>query len=131
MNKNTLIVGVVSFLVGAGLTYTVISQPKLSTTNHTVLMDTKESVAPGEHGMNMTMSDMSTALEGKTGDAFDRAFIEMMIDHHQGAVDMANLASIQAGHVEIKAMADEIIKAQMKEIGDMKNWYSSWGFGKQ
>lgn len=129
MKNNTLIIGVVCFVAGAGLTYMLVSQPK--TADHTIQMDTQQSVAPGEHGVNMTMSDMEQALEGKTGEAFDRAFIEMMIDHHQGAIDMANLAKIQAGHTEIKTMADDIIKAQMKEISDMKNWYSSWGFGKK
>jgi uncharacterized protein (DUF305 family) len=76
--------------------------------------------------MHGAMGDMMSGLEGKTGDAFDQAFIEEMIVHHQGAVDMANAAQTSAKHPEIKAMADAIIKAQTAEIAQMKEWQKSW-----
>src|SRR3990167_6705130 len=57
----------------------------------------------------MTMGDMVNSLKGKTGDDFDKTFISEMIDHHQGAIDMAELAKINAGHDELKVMADDII----------------------
>jgi uncharacterized protein (DUF305 family) len=72
------------------------------------------------------MGDMMSGLEGKTGDAFDQAFIEEMIVHHQGAVDMATAAQTSAKHPEIKTMADAIIKAQTAEIAQMKEWQKSW-----
>lgn len=78
--------------------------------------------------MNMSMNGMSEALEGKTGDAFDEAFIRMMIPHHQGAIDMAVAAKRSAGHQEIKDMADEIIEAQQREIDMMNGWLQSWGY---
>ncbi|GEM_PF-465643 len=56
----------------------------------------------------------------------DRHFIEMMIPHHQGAVDMANLALSKAKHPEIKKLAEDIIKDQNREIGEMKAWYKEW-----
>jgi uncharacterized protein (DUF305 family) len=78
---------------------------------------------------DMTMDGMVEALEGKQGDAFDRAFIDHMIPHHQGAVKMAELALQSAGHQEIKDMAQDIIDAQNAEISQMHNWYQSWGYG--
>lgn len=78
---------------------------------------------------HMSMDAMATALEEKTGDDFDKAFVELMIEHHQGAVSMAELALKQAGHQEIKDLAGAIIEAQNKEIKDMKSWYREWGFG--
>ena len=39
--------------------------------------------------MEMSMNDMSKMLEGKTGDALNKAFLEGMIPHHQAAVDKA------------------------------------------
>ena len=76
----------------------------------------------------MTMSGMVNVLSGKTGDDFDKTFIEQMIPHHQGAIDMAKLAQKSAFHQEIKDMADDIISAQTNEINMMKNWQSSWGY---
>ena len=76
----------------------------------------------------MTMSGMVNELEGKTGDAFDKAFIEQMTVHHQGAIEMAKQAKTNAFHQEIKDMADDIISAQTSEINMMKGWQSSWGY---
>lgn len=83
-----------------------------------------------DDAMGMSMNGMSRMLEGKSGDEFDAAFIEMMIPHHQGAIDMAELAQKNAGHAEIKAMADAIIEAQQREIDQMKGWQNAWGFTK-
>lgn len=78
--------------------------------------------------MSMSMGDMSRMLEGKTGDDFDKAFIEGMIPHHQGAIDMANMALISAKHGEIREMATEIITAQQREIDMMNQWLKDWGY---
>lgn len=71
---------------------------------------------------------MTNMLKGKTGDEFDKAFIAMMIPHHQGAVDMAGKAKISAKHEEIKTMANEIISSQNKEIKMMRDWQKAWGY---
>lgn len=76
----------------------------------------------------MTMGGMVNELKGKTGDDFDKAFIEQMISHHQGAIDMAKLAQQYAKHDEMKNLADDIISAQAKEINQMHQWQSSWGY---
>lgn len=82
------------------------------------------------NGGSMSMVDMMTSmnaeLQGKTGDAFDQAFLSEMIVHHQGAVEMAKLALTNAKHQEIKDLAKAIIAAQNKEIGDMQTWQKSW-----
>lgn len=82
----------------------------------------------GDDHMSMSMADMSRMLEGKTGDAFDEAFVEGMIPHHQGAIDMAKAALTSAKHQEIKDMARDIIDAQQAEIDMMKQWQKSWGY---
>lgn len=75
-----------------------------------------------------SMSGMMAALEGKTGDEFDEAFLNQMIVHHQGAVEMAKLAGKNAGHQEVKDLSKDIIVAQEKEIGQMQMWQADWGF---
>ena len=60
------------------------------------------------------------------GPEFDAAFISEMIVHHQGAVEMAELALTNAQHQEIKDLAKAIITAQNKEISDMQAWQKAW-----
>ncbi len=78
--------------------------------------------------MGESMGGMVGSLKGKSGEGFDKEFIAEMIIHHQGAIDMANLAKINAKHQEIKDLADDIISAQTSEIDQMKKWQSSWGY---
>ena len=42
--------------------------------------------------------DQAASLKGKTGDAFDAAFIREMIVHHQGAIKMAEAPPTRAKH---------------------------------
>lgn len=79
-------------------------------------------------GMMDEMSGMMTALEGKTGDEFDKAFLEQMIMHHQSAIDMAAPADTNASRQEVKTLASEIVAAQTLEIKQMKQWQSDWGY---
>jgi uncharacterized protein (DUF305 family) len=76
--------------------------------------------------MHNEMSNMMAGLSGKTGDEFDKAFLIEMIMHHEGAVDMAETALIDAKHAEIKTMAEAIISAQTTEIAQMKAWLKAW-----
>lgn len=77
---------------------------------------------------DMTMSDMTQTLKGKTGDEYDRAFLAAMIEHHQGALDMAKLSASSAKHDEIKKLSADIIVAQEREIAQMKRWQADWGY---
>lgn len=56
----------------------------------------------------------------------DRHFIEEMIPHHEGAIQMAELALEKSTRSEVRALAEAIIAAQTKEIADMRAWYQNW-----
>lgn len=77
--------------------------------------------------MGMSMADMWAMLEGKTGDDLDKAFLEWMIPHHQGAIDMAEYL-VNAKNPELKQMWIEIIEAQQAEINQMETWLIEWGY---
>lgn len=77
-------------------------------------------------GMGHAMEEMMSALQGKTGDEFDKAFLAEMIMHHQGAVDMAKATLQIAKHQELKDMAQAIIAAQTAEIQQMQQWQKAW-----
>jgi uncharacterized protein (DUF305 family) len=80
---------------------------------------------------SMSMSDMTASLKGKTGDAFDAAFLSEMTTHHQGAISMANLALTNAKHQEVKDLAKGIVSAQTSEIQQMMQWQTQWGYKTQ
>jgi uncharacterized protein (DUF305 family) len=93
----------------------------------------------GEHGgghMGMSESEMGMDMdpaELETAKPFDRAFIDAMVPHHQGAVAMAKQLLKNGEHPELQKMAQDIIDAQTDEIAQMrewrKNWYGSAGTG--
>jgi uncharacterized protein (DUF305 family) len=54
----------------------------------------------------------------------DKDFVSMMIPHHQGAIDMAKVGLQYGKDPELKAIAEQIIAAQQKEIADLQAWLS-------
>lgn len=75
-------------------------------------------------GMAMAMGDM--AVSSDASKPYDQRFLEAMISHHQGAIDMATMAKAMAEHQEIKELADAIITAQQAEIEQMQDWLQTW-----
>jgi len=132
MKKESIMIGVVGLLLGVVITGFVAGQSVNS--NNTGMMrmmgmDTPQNQqnAATDHS-TMSMADMNKELDNLSGDDYDKAFIEMMIAHHEGAVDMAELSEQRAKHDEIKQLSQEIISAQEKEITDMKQWQLDWGY---
>jgi uncharacterized protein (DUF305 family) len=56
------------------------------------------------------------------GDATDEMFLEMMIPHHQMAVDMSEQALKEAEHPELKKLAQKIKNEQSAEIKLMQGY---------
>ena len=79
-------------------------------------------------GMMADMGQMTEELKSLTGDAFDKAFISSMIEHHQSAINMAYPGQTNAKHDEIKQLTKAIIEAQSNEITQMKQWQKDWGY---
>jgi uncharacterized protein (DUF305 family) len=59
-------------------------------------------------------------LEGASGAAFDRMFLQMMIEHHTGAIEMAEVELRDGQNADAKALAQKIIEAQRAEITQMR-----------
>lgn len=77
--------------------------------------------APADSGMDTDHGSMDT------GNApFDAAFIDGMIEHHQGAIVMAEQALAESERPEIRALAEAIIAAQAAEIAQMQAWRAEW-----
>ncbi|MFJ9604533.1 DUF305 domain-containing protein [Streptomyces althioticus] len=75
----------------------------------------------GMDGMDGMMSaEEMTELENASGQAFDTGFMEMMIKHHEGAVEMAKTEQSAGAHTPARKMAADIIDSQSAEIEQMK-----------
>ena len=59
----------------------------------------------------------------------DIMFLQMMIPHHQQAVEMGALAETRASNAEVKALAAQIKDEQAPEIAQMKGWLNDAGAG--
>lgn len=79
-------------------------------------------------GMEDANAGMMNQLNGKTGDEFDKAFLEQMIAHHQSAINMAAPGKTNAQHQEVKDLTAAIVTAQTKEIQQMNQWQKAWGY---
>lgn len=79
-------------------------------------------------GMMTDMGQMTGELKRLGGDAFDKAFLSSMIEHHQSAINMAYPGQTNAKHAEVKELTKDIVKAQSSEITQMKQWQKDWGY---
>lgn len=66
----------------------------------------------------MSQADMKR-LSTSTGSAFDRLWIELMIQHHEGAVKMSKTEVAEGKNSDVKALAQSIITSQQAEITAM------------
>lgn len=69
---------------------------------------------PGMSGM-MSEEDMKE-LESAQGAEFDRAFAEMMIEHHEGAIAMAEDEQKNGENADAKKLAGAIVEGQSAEV---------------
>jgi uncharacterized protein (DUF305 family) len=106
-----------------------------SATSHTSMAknpsDSESSQKQMQHdGSMMDGSDgMNHSMEMDLGPAdsdYDLRFLDAMILHHQGAVIMAKEVQQKSKRPEMKQLADNIIKAQEKEIAQMQEWRQAW-----
>ena len=61
-----------------------------------------------------------TQLESMNGAEFDKLWLESMISHHQGAIEMAKAEIANGDNVDAKTLAKNIVTTQEAEIGQMK-----------
>ena len=111
MNTTTIVVGIAALIIGLGGGY---------------VMTSNQQPAPMIHNMDTTMAGMTAILEDRQGAEFEQAFIDEMIVHHDGAVDMAKLLLAGTARPELVKLGNDIISAQTGEIKMMKGWRAEW-----
>lgn len=76
--------------------------------------------------MGEQMSSMNADLVGKKGDDLDKTFLNGMIEHHNGAIEMAKTLKAGTNRPELQRFADQIIRAQAPEVQQMQIWLKQW-----
>lgn len=69
----------------------------------------------------MMSADQMASLESESGEAFDRAWLNMMVEHHKGAVVMAETVIGEGSNPQVRDLAEKIIAAQKAEITEMSS----------
>ncbi|WP_432545660.1 DUF305 domain-containing protein [Kineococcus sp. SYSU DK004] len=85
--------------------------------------------AHGDHSSmpGMTTPEQMTQLREATGAEFDRMFLEMMVEHHEGAVEMAETQLREGTNPQALALAEQIGTSQTAEIEEMRQLLAARG----
>ena len=114
MNKKFIIYSLVALLTGSTITaLSITDSARANEQNQQVQAPRPSTTAP-------MRQEMSRSQE------VDKPFIEMMIPHHRGATEMAQMALSRAKSPEVKKLAQSIIQDQNREIQQMQTWYKQW-----
>jgi uncharacterized protein (DUF305 family) len=128
MKTKTLLAVIISLFAGGGIGYAMNTQSSEvqspTMVDHSMMGHSMQNI--NDMGMEAMMMDMTARMEGKTGDELDRIFLEDMIIHHQGAVDMAIIINEGTVRPELKKFAQEVIDVQDEEINMMNRWLDEW-----
>ena len=74
----------------------------------------------GHSKMDHGSGGMASGMLMENGRYSDERFIDAMVPHHQGAVEMAEVALANAEHEEIEQLAENIVSTQKAEIKELK-----------
>lgn len=124
MERNTMLIGLLMLVVGLGIGYSFGGDAASVAGNH--MMGDGTTMQGESTSKTSSMKAMTTGLEGKSGDEFDRAFLKEMIVHHEGAVSMAQMLLKNTTRPELQKLGTDIIVAQTQEIGMMRGWLKAW-----
>ena len=84
-------------------------------------------IEPGDLGVETDHGDGThDVADLRNAPDFDCAFIEMMVPHHEEAIEMAR-AELDSGiHAELRRMSENIIDSQQYEIRQMRRYERRW-----
>ncbi|WP_307716774.1 DUF305 domain-containing protein [Streptomyces sp. V4I23] len=82
---------------------------------------------PGEPAKTLSAEEAAKAVPDDSPNAADFRYAQMMIKHHEQALEMTSLAEGRAGSQRIERLAGRIAAAQEPEVGAMRAWLETHG----
>jgi uncharacterized protein (DUF305 family) len=80
----------------------------------------------GHGSMGMGSKGMAKQMLMENGKYSDKAFIDAMFPHHQGAIGMAKVADENSENPRVKELAQNIASVQKREIEQISRWREQW-----
>lgn len=68
----------------------------------------------------MMTAEQMDSMAAMTGFDFDQIWLQMMIEHHEGAVSQSQTVKTNGSNADVLALADTIINTQQAEIAEMQ-----------
>ena len=122
-NRRSLLVATSAALLGLAGRAAAAAVPAMPTP-----MAGSDHAFAAQMGQAMDRMDRSMATAPMNGDP-DHDFLSMMIPHHQGAIDMAQLVLLHGRNPHIRNLAEGIIAEQENEIQIMRHWLATLPLG--
>ncbi|QRY61075.1 DUF305 domain-containing protein [Gordonia sp. PDNC005] len=83
---------------------------------------------PAHNGHDMSASTSVTSSSNSTNNAADVMFAQMMLPHHEQALEMSDVLLAKAGvPADVRELATTIKAAQGPEITQLNSWLTAWG----
>lgn len=76
----------------------------------------------GDRAFAGSEAAMHERMMAASGETVDQAYIAKMIEHHRGAVAMAEVALKDSRDPEVRRMAQVVVDSQTREIAEMQAW---------
>ncbi|GAA3241871.1 DUF305 domain-containing protein [Nonomuraea helvata] len=96
----------------------------------TTWLQEQQQTVPDHHAAHAGMPGMATpeqmeALKAATGKDFDRMFLQLMINHHLGAIKMSEQVLTSGSHIRVEELATDVSVTQAAEIRRMQEMQSA------
>ena len=99
-----------------------VSQGRAAAANHAAA---GHGSTEGDEAFAASEAAMHTGMANASGATVDEAYVAKMIEHHRGAVAMAEVALAQSRDPEVRRMAQAVKDTQTREIAEMRAWSPS------
>lgn len=93
-----------------------------ATTSASVHDAPSQGASAGDRPFLPSEAAMHAGMAAASGETVDQAYIAKMVEHHRGAVAMADVALARSQDPEIRRMAQAVKDAQTREIAEMQAW---------